>query len=405
MSKSDSDFYYDDPVNLQEKSSKKKFTSILAFLLFAIGGTFLIQTTLASNIALNTGAPVEFGQGTLQTVACSGASQLTITPHAAFTNASNAGAYYFDSITVSGIPAGCDGVDFTLLAYGNSDNAVLALFNSTSTNVVVYDNAGNFQAGTGGTGMTVASGAGRFTVTFDTPVAVSSTVFKVSIQSGPHYSPIACALGGTCEIGEVGPGGGNVFYYRAAGFSCGIEFTTTGSPTGGLCHYLEAAPGNWGLVTGEDPIKTWSTSVKRDLNVSTLDDESAVNISSASIGIGYKNTIAIVQQNGDGDNYAAGAAHAYAGGSYSDWYLAAPAEINQLCKWARNIDWISDTTLCTAAGALNSGPGASGFRDYVKYWTSSEKNELNAWTQWFDDGYQNFYLKDINAFVRPIRAF
>jgi hypothetical protein len=187
MATSESDFYHDDPVDFDSSSgNKKKISSVLAFLLLAVGGSFFVQTTLAANIALTTGAPVQFGQGTMQTTACSGASELTVTPIASFTNASNAGAYYFNSITVSGIPSECNGYDLTLNAYGDTGNSPLALFNATSSNVVVYSNAGTFVAGIGSSGMTVTSRSGGFTATFTNPVALSSTGSKISIQSGEH---------------------------------------------------------------------------------------------------------------------------------------------------------------------------------------------------------------------------
>ena len=139
--------YFDDPVEDSGRTLKKKFSSILAFLLLLVGGTYLVQTTLAANIALNSGSPIQFGQGVTATTACSGATNLTITPNSSFVNASGAGAHYFSSVTVSNIPSDCYGDDFTLNAYGNSSNTPLALFNSTSTNAVVYNNSGTFQRG------------------------------------------------------------------------------------------------------------------------------------------------------------------------------------------------------------------------------------------------------------------
>ena len=50
---------------------------------------------------------------------------------------------------------------------------------------------------------------------------------------------------GACQVGDIGPGGGTIYYYEAAGFKCGNSFSITGSPTGGLCHYLEVAPNGW----------------------------------------------------------------------------------------------------------------------------------------------------------------
>jgi hypothetical protein len=190
MATSESDFYHDDPVDISGNSSKKKLPSLISFLLFAVAGTFFIQTTLAANVSLNSGAPVEFGQGTMQTTACSGASELTVTPLASFTNASGGGGFYFTSLTVSNIPTSCYGKDFTINAYGNTDNTALSLFNATSKNVVIYNNDGTFETGVGSTGMSVTSGSGSFTANFASPVALSSTVFKVSVQSGEHSSGV-----------------------------------------------------------------------------------------------------------------------------------------------------------------------------------------------------------------------
>ena len=63
MSYSDIHFYSDDPVEYEEGSGKKKISSFLAFILLIVGSGFYIQTTLAANVSLNSGAPVEFGQG------------------------------------------------------------------------------------------------------------------------------------------------------------------------------------------------------------------------------------------------------------------------------------------------------------------------------------------------------
>ena len=181
------DFYSDDPIEETPNPIKRKFSSVLAFILLLVGGTYLVQTTLAANIAINTGAPVEFGQGVAATTACSGATNLTITPNSSFVNASGGGAHYFSSVTVSNIPSSCNGKDFTINAFGNTSSAPLAIFNSTSTSAVVYSNAGTFELGAGTTtGASITSGSGTFTLTFTIPVATSGSVFKVTLQSGEH---------------------------------------------------------------------------------------------------------------------------------------------------------------------------------------------------------------------------
>jgi hypothetical protein len=187
MSYSQHDFYSDDPIEDSSSPAKKKFSSILALLFLVVGGTYLTQTTLAANISLNSGTSVQFGQGVAATTACSGATNLTITPNSTFTNVSGGGAHYFSSVTVSNIPANCNGKDFKISAYGTSSSAALAIFNSTSTTAVVYSNAGTFELGAGTTtGASLTSGSGTFTLTFTTPIATSGSVFKITLQSSEH---------------------------------------------------------------------------------------------------------------------------------------------------------------------------------------------------------------------------
>ena len=88
----------------------------------ALVGAVTLGSTLAASINLNDSGPVEFGQGIAQTVACSGNDSIIVTPTSSFINADGAGAYYFTSVTLSSIPSGCIGVDFTIAAYDNSGN-------------------------------------------------------------------------------------------------------------------------------------------------------------------------------------------------------------------------------------------------------------------------------------------
>jgi hypothetical protein len=174
------DFYHDDPVEeISKKSLRSKFLSTGVVI---VGSIFFFQSTLAGNISLNSGRGIEFGQGVSQAVACSGNTNLTLTPRSSFTNGSP-GTHYLNSVTVSNIPTSCYGDDFIINAFNDSSSTPLALFNSTSTDAVVYNNNGTFQKGIGSSGMTVSSGVGSFTITFTNPVAQSSSVFKLTIRS------------------------------------------------------------------------------------------------------------------------------------------------------------------------------------------------------------------------------
>jgi len=174
------DFYHDDPIEeISKKSLQSKFLSTGVVIVCSI---FFLQSTLAGNISLNSGRGIEFGQGVSQAVACSGNTNLTLTPRSSFTNGSP-GTHYLQSVTVSNIPTSCYGDDFIINAFNDSSSTPLALFNSTSTDAVVYNNNGTFQKGIGSTGMTVSSGSGSFTITFTNPVAQSSSVVKLTIRS------------------------------------------------------------------------------------------------------------------------------------------------------------------------------------------------------------------------------
>jgi hypothetical protein len=62
------------------------------------------------------------------------------------------------------------------------------------------------------------------------------------------------------EIGDIGPGGGIIFYETTTAFSCGPTLTAT-------CNYLEAAPSDWHGDQG-DPHISWSTGGNRVAQVS-----------------------------------------------------------------------------------------------------------------------------------------
>ncbi len=379
MSYSQYDIYSDDPVEVAPSSGKRKLSSILAFLLLLVGGTYFVQTTLAANINLNSG-PVEFGQGITQTTACSGATNLTISPNETFTNASGGGAFYFSSVTVSNIPVGCYGKDFIIRAYGNTGNTALAIFNTTSTDAVVYNNSGTFQAGPGMTGATVSSGSGTFSVTFTSPAALASSVFKVTVESRAGSTVIY-------NVGDIGPGGGRIFYKDLAGFDCGPTFSSTGSPSGGKCNYLESAPSLWNGGAG-DPVAKWANNTSQAVGTYGGSTETATAIA---IGSGYRNTLAIIRAGNSDIGVAAALADSHTvtveGVTFNDWYLPSANELAEMRVRRSNIGGFFDTT-----------------NDSI-YWSSSENGINNGIRVRFNLGDQTGSGKGLSLYVRPIRAF
>ena len=215
------------------------------------------------------------------------------------------------------------------------------------------------------------------------------------VNAAPGVSALTCATGGSCDVGDTGPGGGKVFYVHASGtFTCGATLAST-------CKYLEAAPNTWSGGSA-DPTKLWAISTYQSSDIATITNDSSAYNNALGIGLGYKNSLAIVNQGND-TTTAAGAARAYNGGSQSDWYLPTTAELNLLCQWARNVVQ-SVTTPCTG-GSLNTGTGASGGFSSATYWNSSEHGARIAWYQIFGGGVQFFNFKNDALYVRPVRAF
>ncbi len=204
------DYYYDDPVE-EPVLKRKNPKSILAAVLLLFAGGLFINTTLASNINISTGGNIEFGQGMSLTTACSGSTPLTVTPASSFVNSSGSGAFYFNSVTISGIPSGCDGADFQISAYDSLTSTALPLFGVYGDNksvATVWNNYGFFQQGFQSPGTVVSSVTGAFTVTFKSPVALSSNAARLTLQSTGHKdwaeASISTMQGHTCALLNTG---------------------------------------------------------------------------------------------------------------------------------------------------------------------------------------------------------
>ena len=372
----------------QESATRRSFLpGLLVIVLLVTGGGLFVKSTLAANIAISSGNPIEFGQSVSQTVACSGGQSLIITPKSSFVNAANGtGMYYLNSITVSNIPNSCYGVDFTINAYGESSSTAVPILNSTTSGVLVHNNGGTFVSSYG---TTISSGSGTFTLTITNPIALSTSVYKLVMQSSAHKT-WSCAEGGACSVGDAGPGGGTVFYV-SAGFTCGENYAST-------CKYMEAAPATWYSGITDQPSNNWATSASNcyDTGASDSAPRIACNYSGSiynaatraaaigeeiannqEVGMGLKNTNQIVAISGSYNSstnaYAAGAARTFEGGYKSDWHMPSYGELNQLCKYVRGEPWVSNATLCSNSGPT---PNLLGMTN-MHYYSSSEI----LWTQ------------------------
>jgi hypothetical protein len=246
------------------------------------------------------------------------------------------------------------------------------------------------------------TGTGIHTLTF-TPAGGLTAATSNTL----NVAALGCAQGGTCAIGDTGPGGGKVFYYSAAGFKCGPDFTSD-------CHYLEVAPNTWSGGT-EDPSLRWDPN-SGDENLvgypNLVNDpfpNATAHINESEIGIGYKSSAQVFTLYGDNSDYAAGAARRYTGGGKTDWYLGTSVEMNLLADWSKGN--ASTPTVDARAGTMIQGGFSQSSSSATHYWTASQLDWAthDAYRQDFSNnsgvGGSGTDHKSYPRKVRPIRAF
>ena len=193
------------------------------------------------------------------------------------------------------------------------------------------------------------------------PSATASTSVATTNPTVSNSSTAGCANpGGSCVVGDTGPGGGKVFYVQI-----GTKF--------GSWKYLEVAPSTW---NGEnDPVVPWCPALSNSLGTAT------------STGTGSANTQKIISQCSDPNadfSVAAKVASNYRGGGKSDWFLPSKDELNLLFENR------------SAVGKNFSA---------AQYWSSSQDSSVLSWTLDFDSGALSADVNGIDRHVRPIRAF
>jgi hypothetical protein len=195
-------------------------------------------------------------------------------------------------------------------------------------------------------------------------------------QSSPPVTPQTSKPGEKVyQIGDIGPGGGIIFYHSPSGFNV---IQADGSSK--LCHYLEVSPTDLGEIS-------WC---------SQRGDRDCCNIPSGEgLGYGKINTLRIINGNhAQGrltvGNCAALACHRYSTGSTKDgeWFLPSRDELDLLYKNLKKRVMASDT------------------KRWKKYWSSSQYDSGRARSRGFSDGYHYSYCyKGGTLSVRAVRAF
>ncbi len=173
-----------------------------------------------------------------------------------------------------------------------------------------------------------------------------------------------CPADGKCRVGNIGPGGGIVFY-----------ISPTPQPWG---QYLEVAPATWagGYF---DPYTQWC-SLGDTLLATSITDPDSIKRNSEAVGSGKVNTDLMLASCMRG---VANLVRNYKGGGKTDWYLPSADEVNLMLKQNSVVGDFSVTS----------------------YWSSSLAPVYGSWQQLVYAGL-NYTSDETNASsVRPIRAF
>ena len=238
------------------------------------------------------------------------------------------------------------------------------------------------------------------TVVADTPVA---TVVADTPAASAAPAPLTCATGGTCAVGDRGPGGGIVYYVSAT------TFTSTGSNCNTSCRYLEVAPATWrtGSVAS-DLTYSWSsatTATGQDITTSSAEGAyRSDEIINWKIGQGFNNTRLM---NVGGASTPATAVLAYAGNSTAgQWFIPSMNELVELCKYARGLTTGNPAVRCSNSGTLKTGT-ANDLGGFVagNYWSSTERIANESWHVVFTNNFTGYGIKAERQYVRPVRAF
>ena len=189
---------------------------------------------------------------------------------------------------------------------------------------------------------------------------------------------IPCYQGGSCAVGDLGPGSGVVFYASNTAFACGPTLASS-------CNYLEAAREHWNGLSDDSASSSgyyfWDRRNPKGLI--------GVTAQGTAIGSGYKNTRAAVAFPLDSATRAASISDSYSvsafGSTVDDWYL--PAKDELLALYAAR-----------TSPTFSFPPGG--------YWSSTETDASQVGEVNFANGAWNANAATFNyAGVRPVRAF
>ena len=341
-------------LNIGKMKDANKFRNKRKTVLFSfafLAAVLTLGTTFTSNISLNDGSSIEFGQGVAQYSACD--PEFVLTPLSSFVDGPPAEFKFsglklteVDTTDQSNSTDGCAHKSFLFTLYNQFDEAV------TPTITLNIEANGSFSSEDGNV------------ATFDTATTQSSAVFSfvnptISAMDIKRFT--FQSSDGLWRIGDTGPGGGVVV------FDAGSKQTWG--------RYIEVAPTTWNGSTGDAVTVIWCSN-------NVLD----VNSDSTGIGTGKTNTDRMV-----GSNCSSGVgikARNYRGGGKADWSVPSIAEMQLI---------FNHTNL--VLGLENTGNG---------YWTSNGATGDYRWVGNVvvnNGGIGGVNKEQTGPALRPIRLF
>ena len=397
----------------ESKNKKKRILSSAVIVLMGI--VLILNMVNAANINLNANSKVEYGQGVVLATTCDTFLTLKITREID----SASGNFYAKDLTIGDISTQLHSKRVSITLNDASESKISSsnlYFDVSSTGIVFTSphattSSINYLA----VSSSGANEVGTSSITFtnirkqDSSRILADEITRVLIETsgnGGCTAPVlSCSNGGTCAVGETGPGGGTVIYVSAT------PITLQGQ--GRTVTRIEMAPNGWGGATyPTDPNLQMCQPYNfgGPLFTGTIyqgwSGYSNVVLPTG-LGYGLDNTNKLLSYNTSGvscalSNQAASVARNYSGGGLSDWFLPSRDELNIVCRYANTLD-TSSSSICTTGTVREGFITTANFR----WWSSSIfDNQLHITLRIRGaDGTYSSTSQSNSTSVRPIRMF